>query len=135
MTAKRSSCLRDRQQRAHRQRGHRRQLDVGTGKAERARHRDLVRRPPRPAPERIRRQPADIAVALELAPGPAFLAGLVDRDALAQQRLRVEPRLVRRRAPNVGDRLDHLVARAFDETRGLDLALQMLGRDRRGGTD
>ena len=80
-------------------------------------------------PERVRRQPADIAVGLELAPGPAFVGGLVDDHALAHQRLGVEPRLVRRRAAQGHDRLDHLVAHAFDKALGLDLALQMFRRE------
>ena len=121
--------LRDDKPRAHRQRHRRRQLDVRPRKAERARHRNLVGRRPAGLTERVRRQPADIAVGLQLAPGPAFVGRLVDDDALAHERLGHEPRLVRRRVEQVGDRLDHFVARAFDEARGLDLASQIVRRD------
>ena len=55
-------------------------IDVG------AQRRDPVRRRNR-RPERDRRQVADVAVALQLDPRPAF-ALVVDRDLLAEQRLR-----------------------------------------------
>ena len=90
--------LRDGDPRAHRQRGDRRQLDVGPRESQRARHQRPCASAPAPAAQRVGRQPADIAVGLELAPGPAFLGRLVDDDALAKKRLRVEPRLVRGRA-------------------------------------
>ncbi len=43
----------------------------------------------------------------ELAPGPAFVAGLVDRDALAFQRLGIERRFVERVPPHRRYRVDH----------------------------
>ena len=43
-------------------------------------------------------KPADIAVAVELAPGPAFAVAVVDRDALALQRLRQQLGIGGRRA-------------------------------------
>ena len=73
--------------RAERQRVGRRQLDRGAGEHQRAQRRDLVgRRRPR-RQQRGGRQPADVAVAGKLAPGPAVLVGLIDGDALAHQRL------------------------------------------------
>ena len=79
--------------------------------------------------QRRGRQPADIAVGCELAPGPAFVVGLVDRDALAVQRLGDQRRVVRRLLAHRRDAGDHLLHRAFDEARGLDLAAQMRGRE------
>ena len=47
------------------------------------------------APAAPRRQPADVAVARELAPGPAVFVGLIDGDALAHQRFGEQRRAVR----------------------------------------
>ncbi len=73
------------------------------------------------------RQPADIAVGGKLTPGPAFVVGFVDRDALAAQRLGDLRRAMRRRVANRRDAGDHLLLRTFDETSGLDLSAQMRG--------
>ena len=63
-------------------------LIEGPGKRERPQRRDLVRRSCRGLGQRGIRNPADIAVAVQLAPGKAFAVAIVDRDALALQRLR-----------------------------------------------
>ena len=86
-------------------------------------------------PKRVRRQIADIAVAFELAPGPAFLAGLIDGDALAKQRLRCRAALHAPVAPQVDDRLGDFALHAVDEALRLDLALQMFGREVRPESD
>ena len=119
----------DGEQRAHRQRDHRRQLDVGCRKPERPRHADFVRRRRSWRPQRVRRQIADIAVAFELAPGPAFVARLIDGDAFDQQRLRDERRFVSRLAPHIDDRLHHFAWPAVDELSCLDSAFETLCRD------
>ena len=77
--------------------------------------------------ERILRQVADIAVAVELPPGPAFLGGLVDGHALALERLGVERAIGRGRAPQRRHRFDDLARLARDEARSRDLAFEMLG--------
>ena len=89
---------RDRKPRAERQRLDRRLLDVGGRENQRAQRRDFVRRRAHRLGERVRRQPADIAVGFELPPAPAFAGRLVDRHALALERLGVERRFVRGRA-------------------------------------
>src|SRR6185312_398686 len=81
--------------------------------------------------ERARRQPADIAVGLELAPGPAFVGRLVNGNALAHQRFGIEARIVRRPSAHADLWLDHLPERALDEFLRLDLSLQVLGRELR----
>ena len=48
---------------------------------------------------------------------------------LAIDRFAVEPRVMARLAAQRAVRLDDLVQRTFDETRGLDLALEMPGRE------
>jgi len=77
--------------------------------------------------QRIRRQPADIAIGGELAPRPAFVVELVDRDALAHQRFGVERRVGRGRAPHRRLRVDHLAYFAYNEACCRDLALKVLG--------
>ena len=73
---------------SHHQRLDRRQFDRGAGKGKGPDRRDLVRRLPPRLCQRAIGKPADIAVAVQLAPGPAFAVAVVDRDALALQRLR-----------------------------------------------
>ena len=114
---------------AERQRIGRRQLDRRPGKHQGPQRRHLVRRRGPRREQRRRRQPADIAVGFELAPGPALLVGLVDRHALAAQRLGEQRRVVRRLLPQRREADDHLLLRAFDEARRLDLAAQMRGRE------
>ena len=75
---------------AERQRGDRRQLDRGAGKHQRAQRDHFVCRLAAKRAKPARRHPADIAVAFELAPGPAFVVGLVDRHALAHERFGIE---------------------------------------------
>ena len=114
--------------RAHRQRRQRRPFDVRRREAKRARHAHLVGRRRTRRGQRVGREPADIAVGLELAPGPAFL-DVVDGDDFAEQRFCIEPRVVRRHAPQSRRRFDDLIARALDEALRFDLALQMARRD------
>ena len=87
------------------------------------------------AAERIGRQPADIAVAFELAPGPAFVGRLVDGHALAEQNLGIERRLVRRRAPHIGDWLDHLDSACPRRNARPRPGLADISPRSRGGTD
>ncbi len=69
---------------------------------------------------------ADIRIARELDPGPAFFT-LENRDDLAGERLRVEAGVRRGRVLQVGDGRRDLHPHALDEARGLDLSLQMRG--------
>ncbi len=79
--------------------------------------------------ERAFRQPADVAVGIELAPRPAFTIRVVDRDALALERLGEEQRVGPWRAAHRRLRLDHLTALALDKARRRDLASQVAGRE------
>ncbi len=120
---------RDSKRCAERQRLDGRQFDRRAGKRESPQRRDLVRRRSARGRERIRRQPADIIVGRELAPGKAFRVGVVDRDALALERFGVERRIGPRLAAERRLRLDHFHDAALDEARRGDFALQMLGRE------
>ena len=71
-----------------RQRIDRRQFDRRPGKREGPQRGDLVRRRGDRFCQRGIGKPADIAVAVQLAPGKAFAVAVVDRHALAFQRLR-----------------------------------------------
>src|SRR6478735_4528430 len=75
--------------------------------------------------ERRLRQPADIAVTGKLTPRPAFAVAVVDRDALAAQRLRHQHRVRRRLLAYGGDRLDYLEFLARDEAIRLHLAFEI----------
>ena len=99
----------------------------GTGEHMRAQRRHLVGRRRAGRSQRVRRQPSHIAVARELAPGPAFVVGLVDGDALALERLAVERCLRRGGAAQRRLRLGDLAHSALDEARGGDFAFEMLG--------
>ncbi len=80
------------------------------------------------APGRIRRigrQPSDIAVGLELAPAPAFVVDVVDRDALALERFGIERRVRHWLAPHRHDRVDHFAELSLGEAFGLDLAFEI----------
>ena len=66
-----------------------------------------------------------------VAAGPAVLSRFVNHGAFAQQRFGVEPGIVRCRAAHGSNRLDDLVARAFNEALGIDLTLQMPRRNLR----
>src|SRR6185369_8440422 len=102
-----------------------RQLDRGAGEYECPQRRDLVGGLALRREQCDGRQPADILVGLELAPGPALFIGLVDRDLLAAQRLGEQGCVVRRVLSQRRDADDHLLRRALNETRRLDLAAQM----------
>ena len=71
--------------------------------------------------ERRARQIADVFVAIELNPCPA-LALVVDRHALAMERLGLKRRVMRRRATQGRDGFDHAPPPALDEARRFDLA-------------
>ena len=115
----------DRQPRPERQRHARRKLDPRSRIGVRAQRRHFVgRRNGRP--ERGERQVADIKVAVELRPGPA-LGIVVDRHALAMERLRFERRVRLRSAPQGRARLDDLHRAPFRVARRLDLAPKMRG--------
>src|SRR6185369_10397812 len=105
----------------------RRQLDRRAREHEGSQGSELVRGLSFRREQRRRRQIADIAVGLELAPGPAFLVGLVDRHALAVERFGDKRAVVRRKFADRHDADDNLLHRAFGEAPRLDLAAQMLG--------
>jgi len=73
---------------AHRKRIRWRQLDRRAGKGKGSKRRDLVRRHGGRPCQPVFWKPADIAIDVELAPGPAFAVMIVNRDLLAFQRLR-----------------------------------------------
>src|SRR5437588_6881440 len=118
----------DRHLRTERQRLERRHFHIGRGIDEGAQRRDAVRWPARCRPEQMRGKIADIGISVELAPGPALVL-LIDRDALAAERLRVEGGIGRGPAPDVRNRTDDLHLATFDENRGLDMTLQMRRRE------
>ncbi|KAH2812613.1 hypothetical protein KXV85_005077, partial [Aspergillus fumigatus] len=64
-----------------------------------------------------------------LAPGKAFAVAVVDRDGLAAKRLRQLLGIGGGQPAQRCDRLRHLEHLAFDEARGLDLALEIFGGD------
>ena len=72
--------------------------------------------------QRRSRQIPDIAIGFELAPGPAFFVGLVDRYALAVQGLGKKRGVVRRKFPDRHDADDHLLHCTFGEAPRLDFA-------------
>ena len=72
-------------------------------------------------------KPADIAVAVQLAPGKAFAVAVVDGDAFAFQRLRQQHRHRRRALAQRRERVDDLELLAFDKARRLDLAFEIFG--------
>ena len=119
----------DRHPCADRQRLDRRQLDRRTRERERPQRRDLVRRCGHWLCQRGIRNPADIAVAVQLAPGKAFAVAVVDRDALALQRLRRQHGIHRRRPAQRRDRLRHAKFLAGNEARSLHLALEIFRGD------
>src|SRR5262245_208843 len=121
----------DRELCAHRKRRNGRQPNVGARKYDCAKSCHLVGGSWSTRAKRVGREPADVAVSLELPPSPAVLSRFIDHYALAQQRLGVEPSIMRRRAAHGSNRLDDLVARAFDKALGFDLPLQMPRRDLR----
>ena len=105
----------------------------GTRESERAQRCHFMSRWRAGGRQRIRREPADITVGGELAPGPAFGIHIVDRDALALERFGQKRRVRRRRRAHRRLRLDHLVGTALDKARCRDLAFQIpWPRDRRG---
>ena len=89
----------------------------GPGKHEGPQRCDLMRYCRAGGRERIRREPADVAVGGELAPGPALRILVVDRDALALERLGRERRIGRRLAPQRRLRLDHFANVPLDVAR------------------
>ena len=104
-------------------------LMFGAGNTKVRSTRDLVRRLGAGPHQRIGRQPADIAVRFKLAPAPAFLVDVVDRDALALQRFGVERRVGHgsRRSGAIGSITSHSFA--FDEALGRDLAFEIFRRE------
>ena len=86
---KRRLDARNRQLAAKRKRFDRRNLDRRRREHQRAHDRDAMGGLRADVTQCFRRQPADIAVGLQLPPGPAFLVGVVDGDELAFERLGV----------------------------------------------
>ena len=84
-----------------------------------ARHADAMRRLAQLAPQCVCGDPADIAVARELRPGPAFLL-VIDDDAFAVENLRVDGGVGAWLAPHVDDAFLHLHHGAFDIAVGRD---------------
>src|SRR5579862_511886 len=76
--------------------------------------------------QRVRRHEADIGIARQLNPGPAFVL-VKNRCVLAEERLRLQRRIVRGRTPQWGGTLDDPLPPTLDETRRLDLAAQRGG--------
>ena len=114
-----------RQRCPHHQRIDRRQFDRRTGKGKRPDGRDLVRRRGARLCQRAIGQPADIAVAVELAPRKAFAVAVVDGDALALQRLRRELGLGGGPVAQRRDRFRYFEFLAGDKARRLDLAFEI----------
>src|SRR5262249_22490987 len=79
--------------------------------------------------ERIRREPADVAVLLELAPGPAFFGRFVHHDALALERLGIKRRIRHGLAAHWRQRIDHLLQFAGDVASGRNSSFKKLGRN------
>src|SRR6202142_4591208 len=77
--------------------------------------------------QRLVGQPADIAVAIELAPGPAFTVAVIDGRALALERLRREFRVGRRFATKRRQRIRDFEFLAGDKAGVLDLAFEIFG--------
>ena len=118
---------RHRHRRPHQQRIHRRQFDRGSGKRECPQRGDLVRRRGNGFGQRAIGKPADIAVAVELTPGPAFAVAVIDGDALAFQRLRQQLSLGRRRLAQRRERIGNLEFLSGNKARRLDLAFEIFG--------
>ena len=119
----------DRYPRFHRQRVDRRQFDRRARKCERAQCRDFVRRVGHGPDERGIRQPADIAVAVQLPPGKTFGVAVIDRDALALQRLRQQHGIAGWRFAQRRECFGDLELLACHKARGLDLALEIFRGD------
>ncbi len=122
-------ALRNRKRAAERQRFHRRQFDRRPRKRQRAQHRDLVRRRSGRRGERRRRQPADIAVGVQLAPAPAFAVVFIDCYAFALERFGIERGIVRWCVSDGRLRRGDFAQRAIDKARGLDLAFKIFRRE------
>ena len=121
-----SAILADhRYQISHHERIDRRQLDRGTRKRECAQARDLVRRRRGRFCQRAIRQPADIAVAVQLAPGKTFAIAVIDGHALAFQRLGQKRGIEGRRLAQRRERLGNFKFLATDKTRRRDLAFEI----------
>ena len=70
---------------------------------------------------------ADIAVEIGLAPGEAVVAGLIDREVLAAQKLGLDPGFARRRGKQVEHGCRDRTRDALDEALRLHRAAQMRG--------
>jgi hypothetical protein len=103
------------------------QFDRRPGKRKGAQRADLVRWRGARLDERSLGQPPDIAVALQLAPRPAFVGAIIDHHTLALQRLRVERGVVRRLAAHRHHGIEHFEFLALDKALGLDFALEVFG--------
>src|SRR6185437_604169 len=64
-----------------------------------------------------------------LTPGPALIRGLVDHHGFAEQRFRIESRVVHGRAAHRNDRFNHLMARTVNETSCLDMTAEVACRN------
>src|SRR5579872_2629308 len=120
---------RNRQQGAHHQRLDRRQLDRGARKSEAPQRCDRVGRGRGRRFQHPVGQPSDIAIAFELAPGPAFTVALIDRDALALECLGRKFGIGEWRVSYGREGLRYFEFFAHDKALGLDLAFEMLGGD------
>src|SRR5581483_2021879 len=105
----------------------------GSRKSKGPQRNDLVRRRRGRFCKRLIRQPADITVACELPPGPAFAVAVVDRDALAFQRLRLQRSIRRRRLTQRRKRIDNLEHLAINKALRLNLAFEKFGGQVRPG--
>ena len=112
---------------AERQRHQRRQLDARAGIGVRAQRGDAMRRLGR-RPERRARQIADVLVANELRPGP-FLLLVINRHALAMERLGLRRRIGLGSAPERRARCDNPHLQPFGVARRVDETTQMLRRE------
>src|SRR5690606_1975766 len=118
-----------RDQAAERKRRKRRGLDVRLRVEKCARSDDTMRRRVIGCDQRIRGEITDIAVTLELAPGPALAIDVEYRDALAVKRFRIEWRIMTRRAAQRRRCLDDEARLARDEAFSLDLSLERSRRE------
>ena len=114
---------------AERQRFDERQFDRGPGKNQCAQRRDFMGRRGARRRQRRARQPADMIVVGKLAPGPTFVIGVIDRDALTLECLGIEPRVGPRLAAKRRLRCNHLHRPAFDKARRFHFAFEIFCRD------
>src|SRR6266850_2752255 len=111
--------------RPHDKRIDRQQFDRGPRKRECAQCHDLVCRRRGGLGQRAIGKPADITVAVQLAPRKTFAIAVINRDAFAHQRLRQQHGIAGRRAAQWRDGIRYLERLAGDKAPGLDPAFEI----------